>query len=94
MFVFRDQQGLEFDLVPSMCKDEGEEAKIFVIEKRLRKSRTETQTISYYYLIDGFCSQAPIMKNVIDVKTSNIAFYIQKQLDYVTKIKLAKSSSL
>ena len=77
MINFRDQQGIEFDIVTAMCKDGMEYVnKIFVIEKRLRKSRTETQTISYYYLIDGFCFQAPIFKNLIDAHTSNIAFYL------------------
>jgi hypothetical protein len=65
--MLRDQQGIEFDLVPSLCKDGPDQImKIFVIEKRLRKSSKETEIISYYYLIDGLCFQAPILKNLIE----------------------------
>ncbi len=83
-FSNRDQQGIEYDLVPNLCKDGPDQTiKIFVIEKRLRKSNKDTEVICYYYLIDGFCYQAPVMKNLIEETAYNVAAQAQRYLEYV-----------
>lgn len=69
--------GTEFVLLDALCKEGDEkEPSIYVIEKRFRKSRTETCTISVYFIVDGYITQAPTLKRVLDARTYNASICI------------------
>ena len=72
-------QGIEF-----VMTNADDEQNLFQIEKRLRISPTETQTISAYYILNGQIFRAPTMKRIIESKTQNGAFLLNKALDVVS----------
>ena len=51
---------------------------LFFIEKRVRKSPTESQTVSVYYVLDFVIYQAPTLASVINTRVNNAIFFTKK----------------
>ena len=85
----RDQLGIEFRVDKNLCKDSPDlNFRIFVIEKRLRVSSSETpSTISAYYVYNGWTFQASTMKRLIDARAYNAAFLLNKGVNYVRDVR-------
>jgi len=54
------------------------ERNLFFIEKRVRKSPSESQTVSVYYVLDFVIYQAPTLASIINTRVNNAIFFVKK----------------
>lgn len=74
--------GIEYVLVPT-----GAAPRLFVVERRLRRSTTDVAVLSVYYILDGSIFQCPDASTLLSSRVERCAHHVNAAMQHVGTLR-------